>query len=255
MTLDEIHNRIFGEQKPLPTILTCPITGKLLWSLPVEHHVMDASHYYFPEGDRKIIFERHPFSWSLFRHTNSTSLGGKVISWWRLNDDNSWTSMIEIKGLDGVYERDIPYETIKKLLAEHRKEKKKRHKEYQERLKSGLPVLPNAIKINASCLGTDLVVVEPMGLPTGNLMYFDIVVNKENDTVKYPYTVTSMNVDDVNDAWDLHKYSMYETYGDIKIGDTITEWDNGGALSLSLRRGEYVVRDGIEIYKRLTAMS
>ena len=39
----------------------------------------------------------------------------------------------------------------------------------------------------------------------------------------------------------------------IQVGDVVDEWKYGGALSM--RMGEMIVRNGIEIYSRLTAMS
>jgi hypothetical protein len=44
-------------------------------------------------------------------------------------------------------------------------------------------------------------------------------------------------------------------HGDIKIGDIINEWNDGGWTSLAGRAGEDVVRNGEIIYKRLTKMS
>ena len=82
---------------------------------------------------------------------------------------------------------------------------------------------------------------------------FDIEYVYNTVEIVYPYLVTNETLNNLRIIWGLEKYKMFGTYGDLQSGDTIDEWKHGGPLSM--RWGESIIRDGVEIYSRLTAMS
>lgn len=262
MTLDDAYLRIFGDGKPTITNLTCPLTGQVLWSVPVDQHTMDASHFYFPEGHRKIIFERHPFSWSIFRQTNTESFGGKVITWWNLEKDNSWTQYIEIPGTNEIVPITTSKKEIKAIKDKIAKDKKERKRAYDERIASGWidPFASIKIaKVSMNTIANNLIPIVPMAAPSGSSFYMEFRYNDNSEQEPtYPYLITEENVEETKLIWNSKEHNWGRQpadYKDIKVGDTIDVWDNGGGLSLSLRKFELVMRDGIEIYRRLIAMS
>lgn len=262
MTLDKAYLDMFGDGKPTITNLTCPITGQVLWSIPADNHVMDASQFYYPEGHRGVIFERHPFSWRIFRQTNTKSFGGKVISWWKLEDNNSWTQYIEIPGTSEIVPISTSKKEIKAIKDKIAKEKREREKAYDERIASGWVDPFKAIQIarvNMNTISNDLIPVVPMAAPSGSSFYVEF---KYRDDVEkeptYPYLITEENLVENTKIWNSKEHNWGREpveFKYLKVGDTIDVWDNGGGLSLALRRYELVIRDGVEIYRRLIAMS
>jgi hypothetical protein len=185
MTLDDVYVNIFGDKKPMVTNLTCPITGQILWSIPTDNHVMDGSHFYYPEGHREIIFERHPFSWRFFRQTNTEIFSGKVITWWKLEDDNSWTQYIKVKGIPEIIPINTSKKEIKAIKDKIAKDKKERKRAYDEKVASGWIDPFASIKIanvNMSNIANDLIPVIPMTAPLGSLFYKEL--KHSNDVEK-----------------------------------------------------------------------
>jgi hypothetical protein len=91
-----------------------------------------------------------------------------------------------------------------------------------------------------------------MNLPSGSLLpYLEYVVKHQEK--EYPMTVTEENIEKLSREWNLKIYKKYPEHGDLRVGDVIDEWSHGGPLSM--RAGENVIRDGVEIYTRLTKMS
>lgn len=251
-----MHPLLEQDRKPEPTHLKCPISGDTLWAEPVERHVMDPSHFYYAENHKQYRYERHPFSWRLFRRVygGTRIMGSKALQYFRLNeDDYSWTELLKIEGLNELVEVGTSEKEIKRLIKEQKKKQKLADKEYKRRLASGEPVFPMLMAVQPKSIAMELVSVKPIAEPSGLANIIDIVYVTGEEKVCYPYTVTAENIEEVKANWPLEKYSKYEKFGDIQIGDVIDEWKHGGALSM--RKGEMIVRNGVEIYSRLTAMS
>lgn len=241
------------DEKPEVTDLICPNSGFRLMAEPVERWVMDPSHFYFAEGAPNFRYERHPFSWMTFRqiHGGDRRMGSKVIKWWKLNHDRTWTEMMEVEGVEGIIPLDTPQSEIDLLKEINLHKKRIAQLEYEARLASGAPLLPIAKKVEARTISSDLVAVKPMKAPSGDL--FVIQPDYNSYQIQYPFKVNDENIQVIREQWNLEKYKQHKVHGDIMIGDTIDEWKHGGPMSM--RAGEMVVRDGIEIYSRLTRMS
>jgi len=257
-TLDELEKEIFGDGSPKPTNLTCPVTGARLMAEPVEREVRDPSHFYFTEGHPEYRYERHPFSWNLFRQVygGERRIGTKALRYWKLEESPAtkplWVEMVKPEGLGEVVPIDTPKSEIDLMIEKKALEHQIRNLEFQLRLLNGDPIFPMIKRVEAVSVGLNLVPIRPMEKATTATMYIDHI--HEDKKILYPFIVSSENIEDVKKDWlRLPEYEKYYIYGDIKIGDTIDEWEYGGALSM--RMGECVIRDGIEIYSRLTAMS
>lgn len=260
-TLDEMHKRIFGDVKPEETNLRCPISGDILMALPVERGVMDPMYLYEAKNNPEYRYGRHPFSWSIFTQYPRGSNGwfDKGISYWRLEDDGSWTKMIHVKELSGkLFVDGTPRSEINAEIKKEKERLEERRKYLAEQPEEALN-FPTFTKILAKTITQDLVPVKPMSIPEGKTFYIDSKVNDEPRIV-YPYLVTEENLQETIEKWTLpiHNWGKenlinFEKFGTIQTGDTIDELVTGGALSM--RHYEHVVRNGEIIYKRLIAMS
>lgn len=257
-TLDEIYTEMFGDNKPTKTNLKCPVTGKPLWAEPVEEEgflIRDPSHFYFTEDQPEHRYERHPFSWNLFRkiYGGTRRMGTKAQAYFRLEEDETWTELYYPEGLDELVPVGTEDSEIKKKIELQEINKQISELEYRKRILEGGITLPIAKKVTAKTIGMDLVPVQPMSAPTGDSILSILDIRYSGEETIYPYTVTEDNIDEVRSNWDLEKYKQHELHGPIQVGDVIDEWSHGGALSM--RAGESVIRDGVEIYSRLTKMS
>ena len=253
-SLDQVYRDIFGERKPEKTELKCPVTGKNLWAEPTEIEVRDPSHFYFAEDHPEHRYERHPFSWNLFRkiHGGTRTMGSKALAYYRLEEDNTWTEMYYPKGLDKLVPKNTSQREIDLLIEIQELKRKNSELEYGKRISKGEPLLPKAMKVSAKTISSDLVPVQPMSEPKGLLTVLDTRYDGYKEIV-YPYLVTDENIEEIKKTWNLEKYKNYPVHGEVKIGDLIDEWKHGGPLSM--RAGECIIRDGVEIYSRLTKMS
>jgi len=161
--------------------------------------------------------------------------------------------MFEPEGLDSLVEVGTSQKEIDRLIEEQKEKKRLAEIEYKRRIESGEPLLPIMMRVQPQTVGMDLVSVQPMTAPSGKASIMDVVYVTNEDKISYPYSVTEENIEEVKKNWELTKHAKYSEHGEIQVGDVIDEWKYGGALSM--RKGEMIVRDGIEIYTRLTAMS
>ena len=157
------------------TNLICPISGGILYSEKEDRNIRDASTFYVSDLGKNIVFERHPFSWSIFRQISGVNryYGGNVLSWWRLNDDGSWTSMIKVKDTDILLPFDTTTEEINRVRDEELYKRKESQRLYKEALERGeiTPLLSTFKEIFTKSINFNLVSVKPMNGPTGKIFY------------------------------------------------------------------------------------
>lgn len=254
--------------------MKCPISGNPLSYIGHEEWVMDPDSYYVSSRlDKRYKFARHPFSWKLFR---LIEINGKPCDkrYFRLNDDDTWTEMTRVKGLDGLYPLDTSNWDVFKLRF------KKRWSSWMRKLKNWWKYgvlrkkrnevqFPIIGKVHAKTIAQDLVPVQPLAAPSSSLFHAEYVYKAESemekvDTERKPQITkeqTHLAEHVTGHLRTVTEDNLEQTKKDFKndniqVGDEVYEWDMGGWMSLSGRSGEIIVRNETEfITARLTKMS
>lgn len=182
--LEELHIEMFGDGKPKPTDLICPITGSTLMDDGCERHVMDPDHFYFAQNDSSIRYARHPFSYNLFRQVESgtRNTGAKEIRFFRLNEDKSWTEMMRLPGFSILIPLDTTPEEVDKLVKEKIAEEKERKRMYDEGVANGtiVPISINLKPVTSNTISMEKVEVKPMSSPS-SLQYLDYKYDNKDE--------------------------------------------------------------------------
>lgn len=113
-------------------------------------------------------------------------------------------------------------------------------------------------KLASKCISLKLEKIKPIEKCEGKFFYFDYETSNTENTPKYPYIVTSENLELVKSNWysTRHRCCTSNNYSyDTKLGDVIDEITTGNHLQLCGRTYEIVLRDGVEVARRLLRMS
>ena len=162
----------FYDGEPTPTNLICPITGSILMDDGSDRHVMDSDHFYFASSDKNIRFARHPFSWNLFRQVNGRRCGEHGIRFFYLLPDNTWEEYIGDNRTDHLFPINTPQSEIEEYIQNEEKEREERKRLYDEGVANGtITPSPNIIRVAARLIDKEIITVQPLSPPTGNLFY------------------------------------------------------------------------------------